>query len=167
MAQEVPSFSMQVKAGVQLPRLYGADKDSITNYGTSGWIAGLSALSPLGKSIALKHEAFLAIQKSESRLDLFPVSITYRKYNLEVFAGPYMGILFRSDNYGNGSMDKGYATKNDLGFTIGGGYTFLKRFSAEVRYVHGFAPLVENAGTKDPLKAYRRYAAFTLGYTLF
>ncbi|MBC9915064.1 outer membrane beta-barrel protein [Chitinophaga varians] len=167
MAQELPSFSLQVKAGMQLPRIYGADKDSIAGYGKAGWMAGLSALSPLGKWVALKHDAFLVVQKNESRLDLFPVSIAYRKYNLEVFGGPYMGILLRSDNYGNGSMDKGYATKNDWGFTIGAGYTFRKRLSAEVRYVQGFAPLVENAGTKDPLKAHRRYVAFTLGYTLF
>ncbi|NLR66875.1 PorT family protein [Chitinophaga varians] len=166
-AQELPAFSLQVKAGVQLPRVYGAAKDSVAGYAASGWLAGLSALSPIGKSVALKHDVFLAMQKNESRLDLFPVSIAYRKYNLEVFAGPYMGILLRSDNYGNGTMDKGYATKNDIGFTIGAGYTFRKRFSAEFRYVQGFAPLGENAGTKDQLKAHRRYVAFTLGYKLF
>lgn len=166
-AQEVPGFSLQVKAGVQLPRIYGAAKDSVSDYAKSGWMAGLSALSPLGKSIALKHDAFLAVQKNESRLDLFPVSFAYRKYNLEVFGGPYMGILLRAGNYGDGSVQNGYATKNDMGFTIGAGYTFRKKLSVEVRYVQGFAPLSEDAGTKAQLKAHRQCVLFTLGYVLF
>lgn len=166
-AQELPGFSLQVKAGWQRPRIYGAQKDSVSDYAKTGWVAGLSALSPIGKSFVLKHDAWLAVQKGEARLDLFPVSAAYRKYNVEIFAGPYMGILLRADNYGNGSMENGYATKNDLGYTIGAGYTFRKRVSAEIRYVQGWAPLVENAGTKAQLAAHRQYLSFTLGYVLF
>ncbi|MBC9934106.1 outer membrane beta-barrel protein [Chitinophaga qingshengii] len=166
-AQESLGFSLQVKAGWQRPRIYGAEKDSMSGYAKTGWILGLSALSPIGKSLVLKHDAWLAMQKGETRLDLFPVSAAYRKYDMEIFAGPYMGILLRADNYGNGSMENGYATKNDLGYTIGAGYTFRKRLNAEIRYVQGWSPLAENAGTKAQLKAYRQYLSFTLGYVLF
>lgn len=158
---------MQVKAGLQLPRLYGAESGRIADMARAGWVAGLEALSPLGPSFALKHEALIASQKKESRLDVFPVSVTYRKYGLGVFAGPYMGILLRSGNYGDGTMQSGYASKNDLGLTIGAGYTFCKRIAVEVRYVRGFVPPEENAGAKEQLKAYRQYVSFTLGYVLF
>lgn len=158
---------MQVKAGVLLPRLYGAESERITDVPGAGWVAGVGALSPLGKSVALKHEVLLAVLKNESRLDLFPVSVAYRKYGLEVFGGPYMGILLRSGNYGDGTAQRSYAAKNDIGITIGAGYTFKRRINAEVRYVRGWVPLEENAGVKEQLKAYRQYVSFTLGYVLF
>ncbi|SJZ74797.1 Outer membrane protein beta-barrel domain-containing protein [Chitinophaga eiseniae] len=166
-AQALPGFSMQVKAGVQLPRVYGAESDRVTDLAKTGWVAGVGALSPLGKAVALKHEAFIAVQQNESRLDLFPVSVAYRKYGLEVFGGPYMGILLRSGNYGDGTAQRSYAAKNDIGVTIGAGYTFKRRINAEVRYVRGWVPLEENAGVKDQLKVYRQYVSFTLGYVLF
>ncbi|WP_147243517.1 PorT family protein [Chitinophaga flava] len=166
-AQDISSFSLQVKAGIQLPGVYGREKDSVSMTNKTGLVAGLSAVSPISRHFVLKHDIWAAINKDQSRLDVFPISAAFRMANAELFAGPYAGMLLRADNYGNGSMQSGYATKNDIGFTIGAGYTFRKKISIDVRYVRGMITLIEDPGNKEQLKAYRQYVAVTLGYVLF
>ncbi|HVI45622.1 MAG TPA: outer membrane beta-barrel protein [Chitinophaga sp.] len=163
MAQE-RTFTFGVRAGVQLPQLNGRDKDSVGFSNNVGFIAGMTAVSPVSTHFSLKHDVWLAVNKNQASVEIFPVSPAFYYKGLELFAGPYASLLLHGNNYGAANEQNAYAAKNDLGITIGAGYTFGKRMNVEARYVRGFIPVVEDAGKQQQWKAFRQYLGITVGY---
>lgn len=161
------SFSLQVRAGIQLPQVYGRDKDSLSYSHHTGLVAGLSGRSGISRSFALTHDVWAAIQQDQTSIELFPLSATWQFHQAALFAGPYASVLLRARNYGDGRQQSGYAAKNNMGFTVGGSYTLLKKINIEARYVRGLMPLAEDAGTAEQWRVYRGYWAVTLGYLFF
>ncbi len=196
------------KAGICNPQLYGSDVNNLSNAGNSigqkGFYGGINVNSRIGTYFWLKHEVFYAIKNitlkindnvnpayqsafNRQMIDLFPISVTFHFKGVQLFAGPYMGILLTAtkerkdstgnmitDNiFGNPNQNSNYAQKVDYGFVIGMEYELKFGLNIGARYVQGFSSVFENANSfqsninssSGNENIYNRYIAFTIGYS--
>lgn len=112
-------------------------------------------------------------------IDLFPASPSFYYKGLQVYAGPYVGILLnasiqRKDAngnlytdksfYGNGETQSNYSQKIDAGFVAGLNYELPNGINIGGKFIRGFIPLIENANTKQQWKIYNESFFVTVGY---
>lgn len=196
-----------LKVGIISPSLYGADVDSISNGGSAtsrmGITAGIIINSRLTKYFWLKHEIMYSgrtmnVQLKDSihpsynstyarqYIDIFPVSPSFHYKGLQVYAGPYLGLLLqasidRKDAKGNLATDHsiyGYGMqmgkqhqKFDAGLVAGIEYEFPFGLNIGAKYVKGFIPVIDYANgytNNDPhtvMHVYNSYMSVTLGYS--
>lgn len=190
-----------ISGGANRSSLNGRDIDSLSNGGSpkslNGAVLGITLDNKMSKYFGLKHELFYnqrftAIQLNDSingvfksklkrqYIELFPLSPTFYYKRLQLYAGPYIGILLnaslqRKDAQGNLYTDKSfygtgealskYSQKMDAGFVTGLNYGFSNGFNLGARYLRGFVPLIENANTKQQWKIYNESFFVTIGYT--
>jgi hypothetical protein len=193
--------SLGIKVGYNKPQLRGSDVNSEFPSPTSSWtpnfLIGLSANSRTSKYFWLKHDVFYAqrymtLQESGNGvtysskfkrhyIDIYPISPTFQYKGLQIFAGPYLGILmnasiqrknsggqlYDSSFYGNGTQNSNYAQKFDYGYTAGIEYEFPFGVNIGFRYTRGFVPLIEKAVLPPvPQKSiYNNFTTFTIGYS--
>jgi len=190
-----------ISAGINRSSLNGSDIDSLSTGGSSkslnGTLIGITVDNKIAKHFGLKHELFysqrfMILQLNDNingnfssklkrqYIELFPVSPAFYYKGIQVYAGPYVGILInasmqRKDANGNLYTDKSfygigeapsrYSQKMDAGFVTGINYEFSNGFNLGARYIRGFVPLIENANTKPQWKIYNESFFVTIGYT--
>ena len=195
------------KVGILSSSLRGVDADTITNGANEsmkwGITVGVVVNSRLKKHFWLKHEVAYTIRNMNVTLldvtnssystsytrhyfDIFPVSPTFHFKGLQLYTGPYLGLLSqawveRKDAQGNlfkdysvfGS-DKQFSKQHqkfDLGIVAGIEYEFSFGLNIGARYIMGFVPVIEyaNANTfNDPnvrVSAYNNSFNLTMGYS--
>src|SRR6185437_7652115 len=180
-AQSIGSAVMGIKVGFTSSSLYGSKvHDSLSTGGNasskSGFNLGISVNSMPGKYFWLKHDVFLVKKgatltlldnknspyKSNLNtlyLDFYPCSPTFQYKGLQLFSGPYVGMLLNasmqhkdangnlykdSKIYGSPTTFKDYTQKIDMGFVAGIEYEFNCGFNLSIRYVQGLVPIIEN-----------------------
>ena len=201
--------TLAIKLGLLSPSLRGSDIDLISNGGPAtsrrGITIGLLTNSRLGRYFWLKHEVMYSVLPMNIHLkdsinpvystnyvrhyiDIFPVSPTLHFKGLQVYAGPYMGVLSqawidRKDASGNFYKDSsifGKANqlheqhqKFDFGFCIGIEYELPFGLNLGAKYTKGFVPVVEYSNSLfygsalTRISIYNSYVALTIGYSFF
>jgi len=190
-----------ISGGINKSFLNGSDIDSLSTGGSAksstGAVIGITVDNKISKHFGLKHELFygqklMTLQLNDSinegfksklkrqYIELFPASPTYYYKGIQLYAGPYIGILLnasiqRKDTngnlytdrsfYGTGQAPSKYSQKMDAGFVTGLNYEFPKGFNLGVRYIRGFVSLIENANTKPQWEIYNESFFVTIGYT--
>lgn len=199
-AQET-GLTFGISAGINGSSLNGQNVDSLSTGGApkslTGQTIGITLDNKISKYFGLKHEVFysrklMSLQLNDTingdykskfkrqYIELFPVSPAFYYKGIQLFAGPYIGILLnaslqRKDAdgnlytdtslYGNGTTPSKYSQKMDAGFTAGLNYEFSNGIRLGGRYIKGFVPLIENANTKPQWKIYNESFFVTIGYT--
>lgn len=194
-------FTFGISGGINSAALKGRDIDSLSTGGATkglnGPTIGITLNNKMSTYFGLKHEVFYSSQSIKIKIndgvnpifeskfkhqyiDLFPVSPTFYYRGLQIYAGPYIGILLnasvqRKDAdgnlytdksiYGTGQLSSKYSQKMDAGFTSGINYEFSNGINLGARYIRGFVPIIENANTKEQWKIYNENLFFTIGYT--
>ncbi|WP_343617137.1 outer membrane beta-barrel protein [Flavobacterium sp.] len=190
-----------ISGGINWSLLNGQNVDSLSTGGVlkslTGQTIGLTLDNKLSKCFGLKHEVFysrklMSLQLNDTLngnykskfkrryIELFPVSPVFYYKGIQLFAGPYIGILLNASLqrknadgnlytdkslYGNGTTPSKYSQKMDAGFTTGLNYEFSNGIRLGGRYIQGFVPLIENANTKPQWKIYNKSFFVTIGYT--
>lgn len=190
-----------ISGGINRTSLTGAAIDSLSAKGfqksATGQIIGITLDNKISKHFGLKHELFYTRQlitikiddeinpefKSKFKrqyLDIFPVSPGFYYRGLQVYAGPYLGLLLNASVqhkdadgniytdtsvYGNGAASENYSQKMDAGFVAGINYELPNGITIGGRFIRGFVPIIENANTKQQWKIYNESFFVTLGYT--
>jgi hypothetical protein len=192
--------SLGIKVGLNRPQLSGSDVNTSFNSPQSdfnNFMVGLSANSKTGKYFWLKHDIlyskrFITVQMSDVAngnysskfkrhyIDIYPVSPTFQYKGLQLFAGPYLGILLNasiqrknaagqlyedSSIYGTPTQNSGYAQKFDYGFVAGVEYEFDFGINVGIRYTKGFVPIIENTTQQTQLNVFNNFTSLTLGYS--
>jgi hypothetical protein len=189
-----------VLAGYNYSWLTGKDLSTLSNGGNakggSGFQVGATVHSQWGKYWGLQHEVLLVQQTATLKvagsqppvfnsrfrswyIDLYPVSATFYAGGLQLFVGPYVGVLIdasmqQMDSLGNiytnrkifGTADQlgNYRQKMDAGVVGGIGYTFKGGWSINARYVRGFVPVLEDSGELIQQKIFNEKALLSIGY---
>jgi hypothetical protein len=192
-----------IKGGITSSGLWGPDAtDSLSNAGSPlnklGFNIGIAVNSMVGKYIWLKHDLFLtqkgALLKIQDKynapydsklnllyLDAFPCSPTFHFKGLQLFVGPYFGMLLsasmqhkdssgvsHTENqiFGSATSFKNYTQKIDAGFIVGIEYEFNFGLNVGIRYVRGFVPLIENPLIQSgQSQIFNQNINLTIGYT--
>lgn len=190
-----------ISGGINRTSLTGATIDSLSANGfqknATGQIIGITLDNKISKHFGLKHELFYTRQlitikiddeinpefKSKFKrqyVDIFPVSPGFYYRGLQVYAGPYLGLLLNASVqhkdadgniytdtsvYGNGAASENYSQKMDAGFVAGLNYELPNGLTIGGRFIRGFVPIIENANTKQQWKIYNESFFVTLGYT--
>lgn len=199
-AQET-GLTFGISAGINESSLNGQNVDSLSTGGApkslTGQTIGITLDNKISIYFGLKHEVFYSLKLMSLQLndtingdykskfkrhyvELFPISPAFYYKGIQLFAGPYIGILLnaslqRKDAdgnlytdtslYGNGTTPSKYSQKMDAGFTAGLNYEFSNGIHLGGRYIKGFVPLIENANTKSQWKIYNESFFLTIGYT--
>lgn len=194
-------ISLILKAGYTNSTIKGADIGQLSPGGKpgnlGGYYAGLEVNSRLSLHFGLKHEisvfqmgALLKMEDDQGRgfdskfktmyLDVSPLSLTFQIKGLQLFAGPYAGILMKAgiqrkneegmlytdkSIFGDAAQEGDYLQKLDTGILGGMAYEFSNGLSLSARYAHGFAAVVEHTDRNEgQWKIFNRSFSFTLGY---
>ncbi len=203
MCAQHEGIAFGISGGLNWSSLCGRDLDNLSNEGGSRALTGLTIGIILNNKMAmhfgLKHELFYSkrftsVQMADNinpvfssklkrqYIDIFPASPTFYYKGIQLYAGPYVGILWdasiqRKDENGNLYTDKSffgnsenpsnYSQKMDAGIVTGINYELPNGLNLGARFIRGFVPLIENANTQEPqLKIYNRSFFVTIGYTL-
>lgn len=189
-----------IRGGLNGSLLNGQNIDSLSTGGApkslTGQTIGITLDNKISKYFGLKHEVFysrklMSLQLNDTLngdyksklkrqyIELFPVSPAFYYKGIQLFAGPYIGILLNASIqhkdadgklytdrsfYGNGTAPSQYSQKMDAGFVTGINYEFSNGFNLGGRYIRGFVPLIENANTKEQWKIYNDSFFITIGY---
>lgn len=189
-----------ISGGINWTSLTGRDIDSLSNDGSQksliGQSIGITLDNKTSKYFGLKHELFycqrimsikiddginpeFSSKFKRQYIDIFPVSPTLYYKGLQVYAGPYLGVLLnasiqRKDAdgnlytdksiYGSGEASSNYSQKMDAGFVAGLNYEFKNGINLGGRFIRGFVPIIENANTKQQWKIYNESFFITIGY---
>ncbi len=195
------------KVGALSPALRGGDVNMISNAGPAkgkqGITFGVFANSRLGKYFWLKHEVMYSVRSMNILLkdsinpvyqtnyvrhtiDIFPMSPSFHFKGLQVFAGPYLGVLSQAwidrkdpsgnlykDNsiFGNASQYKKQHQKFDFGFCVGVEYELPFGLNIGAKYVKGFVPVIEYSNSifygasGSVINIYNSYVVATIGYS--
>nr|WP_314498535.1 outer membrane beta-barrel protein [uncultured Chryseobacterium sp.] len=187
--------------GINRSSLIGSDVDSLSNGGSpknsNGTVFGMTIDNKMSKYFGLKHELFysrknVTLQLSDTGngafsskfkrqyIELFPASATLYYKGIQLYAGPYIGILLnasiqRKDDEGILYTDKSiygsaralgkYSQKMDFGFVAGINYQLANGFNIGARYIQGFVPVIENTSIAQQWKIYNKNYFVTVGYT--
>lgn len=191
-----------LKAGYAVFTLRGAGLSAISPAGKprqlSGYHFGAEVNTGFSSHFSLKHEiavvqegAFVKMQDNEEKafdskfrsvyLNIAPLSPTFKWGGLQVFGGPYLGLLLqasiqRKDELGKLYTDKrifgdpnqegGYAQKMDAGLFGGLGYEFKNGLTISGRYLHGMTAVLEHTeNTGGQEKIFNRGFSVSLGYS--
>jgi len=127
------------------------------------------------------HPAFDSKYKN-AYLDIAPFSLTFQLEGLQLFFGPYAGVLLSSSIqrknesgeiftdksiFGDAKQTGNYTQKLDAGWLTGLGYRFKNGFNIQTKYAHGLAPLIEHTERNEgQWKIYNRGFSIAIGYTL-
>ena len=143
-------------------------------------------LSILQKGVVLKmeddgHPAFDSKYKNVY-LDIAPFSLTFQLKGLQLFFGPYAGVLLSSSIqrknesgeiftdksiFGDAKQTGNYTQKLDAGWLTGLGYGFKNGFNIQAKYAHSLAPLIEHTERNEgQWRIYNRGFSVAIGYTL-
>jgi hypothetical protein len=201
---EAGKLSFGLKAGYSRSTIAGAGLGEFSTGGKplylGGYYFGIELNTKLNQYLSIKHElsilqkgATLKMAENSTSsafdskyknvyLDLAPFSLTFQLEGLQVFAGPYAGVLLSSSIqrknetgalytdksiFGDAKQTGNYTQKLDAGLLAGLGYEFKNGLNIQARYAHGLAPLIEHTERNDSQwKIYNRGFSFTLGYTL-
>jgi hypothetical protein len=205
MAQTIEpgKLSFGLKAGYSRFTIAGAGLSQLSTGGKplslGGYYLGLELNTKLNQYWGFKHELYilqkgvaLKIKEEDQAafdskyknvyLDLAPFSLTFQLEGLQLFAGPYTGILLSSSIqrknesgmlyadksiFGDAKQGGNYTQKLDAGLLAGLSYEFKNGLSLQAKYAHGLAPLIEHTERNDgQWKIYNRGFLVTLGYTL-
>ena len=205
MAQTIApgKLSFGLKAGYSRFTIAGADLSQLSTGGKplslGGYYLGLELNTKLNQYWGFKHELSIlqkgAVLKTKEEdqaafdskyknvyLDLAPFSLTFQLEGLQLFAGPYAGILLSSSIqrknesgmlytdksiFGDAKQGGNYTQKLDAGLLAGLSYEFKNGLNLQAKYAHGLAPLIEHTERNDgQWKIYNRGFLVTLGYTL-
>ncbi|OUL61086.1 outer membrane beta-barrel protein [Flavobacterium sp. AJR] len=192
-----------ISGGINWTSLTGRDIDSLSNDGSQksliGQSIGITLDNKTSKYFGLKHELFysqrimsikiddginpeFSSKFKRQYIDILPVSPTLYYKGLQVYAGPYLGVLLnasiqRKDAdgnlytdksiYGSGEASSNYSQKMDAGFVAGLNYEFSNGINLGGRFIRGFVPIIENANTKQQLKIYNESFFVTIGYSFY
>ncbi|WP_082001822.1 outer membrane beta-barrel protein [Flavobacterium sp. KMS] len=192
-----------ISGGINWTSLTGRDVDSLSNDGSQksliGQSIGITLDNKTSKYFGLKHELFysqrimsikiddginpeFSSKFKRQYIDIFPVSPTLYYKGLQVYAGPYLGVLLnasiqRKDAdgnlytdksiYGSGEASSNYSQKMDAGFVAGLNYEFKNGINIGGRFIRGFVPIIENANTKQQLKIYNESFFVMIGYSFY
>ena len=190
-----------ISGGINWTSLMGKNIDSLSNDGSQksfiGQSIGITLDNKTSKYFGLKHELFysqrvLSIKIDDGinpefsskfkrqYIDIFPVSPSFYYKGIQVYAGPYLGVLLnasiqRKDAdgnlytdksiYGSGEALSNYSQKMDAGFVAGLNYELSNGITIGGRFIRGFVPIIENANTKQQWKIYNESFFVTVGYT--
>lgn len=201
MSAQQEGLTFGISGGINQSTLTGKNIDNFSTGGTpKSSIAetiGITLDNKTSSYFGLKHEIFYSrrvmnIQINDGThpvftskfkrqyIDLFPASATFYYKGIQVYAGPYVGLLLNASIqlkdangniytnksfYGTGTASENYSQKFDAGFVSGLQYEFPNGINLGARFVRGFVPLIENAGTKQQWKIYNQSFFLTLGYT--
>nr|WP_199002025.1 outer membrane beta-barrel protein [Flavobacterium sp. ASV13] len=190
-----------ISGGINKSYLNGNDTDRFSTGGSSkslnGAAIGITLDNRISKYFGLRHELyysqrFISVQLNDSingvfkskfkrqYIELYPASPTFYYKGIQLYAGPYIGILLnasiqRKDAdgnlytdksfYGTGQAPSQYSQKMDAGFVTGINYEFSNGFNLGAKYIRGFIPLIENANTQQQWKIYNESFFVTIGYS--
>ncbi|MCC9074489.1 PorT family protein [Flavobacterium sp. F-65] len=194
------SFTFGISAGTNWSSLTGKDIESLSSDGAAksaiGQTIGITLDNKTATYFGFKHELFYSRRSTtitiddgvnpefdswfkRQYIDLFPVSPTLYYKGIEVYAGPYLGLLMnasvqRKDENGNTYTDKtiygtaeatgNYSQKMDAGFVAGLNYGLPNGINIGARYSRGFVPILEDSESKHQLKIYNESFFVTIGY---
>ncbi|MEA9414839.1 outer membrane beta-barrel protein [Flavobacterium sp. PL02] len=192
-----------ISGSINWTSLTGRDIDSLSNDGSQksliGQSIGITLDNKTSKYFGLKHELFysqrimsikiddginpeFSSKFKRQYIDIFPVSPTLYYKGLQVYAGPYLGILLNASiqrkgadgnlytdksMYGSGEASSNYSQKMDAGFVAGLNYEFKNGINLGGRFIRGFVPIIENANTKQQWKIYNESFFVTIGYSFY
>lgn len=190
-----------ISTGINRSSLNGRDLDSLSAggsaEGSNGAVIGITLDHKISKHFGLKHELFysqsiMTLQLNDSihadyksklkrhYVELFPLSPVFYYKGIQLYAGPYIGILLNASIerknadgnlypdrsfYGTAQAPSQYSQKLDAGFATGLNYEFSNGLNLGARYIRGFVPLIENANTQQQWKIYNESFFVTIGYT--
>lgn len=190
-----------ISGGINRTSLTGATIDSLSANGFQksaiGQTIGITLDNKTSKYFGLKHELFYSRQVMTIKIDdgihpkftskfkrqyvaIFPVSPGFYYKGLQVYAGPYLGLLLNASVqhkdadgnsytdtsiYGNGRASEKYSQKMDAGFVAGLNYELPGGITIGARFIRGFVPVIENANTKQQWKIYNENFFVTIGYS--
>ena len=201
---EPGKLSFGLKAGYSSFTIAGAGVKEFSAGGKSaslaGYYLGLELSTKLSQHWGFKHELSLlqkgAVLKMEEEgdpafdskyknvyLEIAPFSLTFQLEGLQLFFGPYAGVLLSSSIqrknesgevytdrsiFGDAKQTGNYTQKLDAGLLTGLGYGFKNGINIQAKYTQGLAPLIEHTERNEgQWKIYNRGFSVTLGYTLF
>lgn len=189
-----------ISGGINRTSLTGRNIDSLSNNGSqksiTGQTIGITLDNKTSKYFSLKHELFYSRQLMTIKIDdginpefsskfkrqyidIFPVSPTFYYIGLQIYAGPYLGLLLNASVqhkdadgntytdksiYGNGTASENYNQKMDAGFVTGINYELSNGITIGGRFIRGFVPILENANTQQQWKIYNESFSVTIGY---
>lgn len=166
----------------------------------TGYYLGLELSTKLSQHWGFKHELSVlqkgAVLKMEGEgypafdskyknvyLDIAPFSLIFQMEGLQLFLGPYAGVLLSSSIqrknesgkvytdksiFGDAKQTGNYTQKLDAGLLTGLGYEFKNGINIQAKYTQGLAPLIEHTERNDgQWKIYNQGFSVSLGYTLF
>lgn len=201
---EAGKLSYGLKAGYSRFTIAGAGLSEFSTGGKplylGGYYFGIELNTKLNKFLSIKHElsilqkgAILKMAEDSTSsafdskyknvyLDLAPFSLSFQLERLQIFAGPYAGVLLSSSIqrknesgalytdksiFGDAKQTGNYTQKLDVGLLVGLGYALKNGLNIQARYAHGLTPLIEHTERNDSQwKIYNRGFSFTFGYTL-
>lgn len=201
MSAQQEGLTFGISGGINRTSLTGKNTDNFSNNGAQksaiGQTIGITLDNKTSEYFGLKHELFysrqlitikiddeinpeFSSQFKRQYIDLFPVSPSFYCKGIQLYAGPYLGLLLnaslqRKDAdgntftdkliYGNGQSSENYSQKMDAGFVAGINYEFPNGIHIGTRFIRGFVPIFENANTQQQWKIYNESFFVTLGYT--
>lgn len=197
-------ISFGVKAGYASFTLAGAGVTELSRGGKpvalGGYTAGVEVVTKLNTHFWLKHGASIvqkgaglmladegqAAFRSKYRntyLEIMPLTPAFQWKGLQLFAGPYAGMLINSSIerkngesklyldrsiYGDGTQEGNYTQKFDAGIVAGAEYGLNSGWNLGFKYAYGVTPLIEDTEkTAGQWKLFNRGFSITLGYTIF
>lgn len=202
-SMEPGKLSFGLKAGYSRFTIAGAGVKEFSTGGRpvslGGFYIGLELHTKISQHWGFKHELSIlqkgAVLKMEEEadpafdskyrnayLDIAPFSLIFQMEGLQLFFGPYAGVLLSSSIqrknesgevftdksiFGDGKQTGNYTQKLDAGWLTGLGYGFKNGVNIQAKYAHGLAPLIEHTDRNEgQWKVYNRGFSVTLGYTL-
>ncbi|RQO69885.1 hypothetical protein DBR43_17690 [Pedobacter sp. KBW06] len=189
-------YSRFTIAGAGVKEFSGGEQPS----SLAGYYLGLELCTKLSRHWGFKHELSIlqkgAVLKREEEgypafdskyknayLDIAPFSLTFQLEGLQLFLGPYAGVLLSSSIqrknesgeiytdksiFGDAKQTGNYTQKLDAGLLAGLGYEFKNGINIQAKYTQGLAPLIEHTERNEgQWKIYNRGFSVSLGYTLF
>lgn len=153
-----------VKLGLNMASVTGADAEpaGVTNSSRTGFSIGGFGTWGLNDKLSIQSEALytqkgvvMSAAGTETPLSLsyleVPISMQYSMpvsgLNINLFAGPYMGMLLSADSDGTDVKDNTKAF--DYGFQLGAGTIINKKYSLDARYSMGLASIDDSGAEAD------------------
>jgi len=202
-SMEPGKLSFGLKAGYSHFTISGTGVKEFSTGGRpaslGGFYLGLELNTKISQHWGFKHELSIlqkgAVLKMEEEgypafdskyknayLDIAPFSLTFQLEGMQLFFGPYAGVLLSSSIqrknesgeiftdksiFGDAKQTGNYTQKLDAGWLTGLGYGFKNGFNIQAKYAHGLAPLIEHTERNEgQWRIYNRGFSVSLGYTL-
>lgn len=187
-AQQTASVKVNITGSINWSGIAGRDTDSLSTSGKPsmkpGFSVGLMLNNQMSKQFSLRHELQYTFHTTQLKMEegfnsrfmaqyieLFPVTPAWSIGQLQLYAGPYMGLLLaasiqqKDENgkiytnhqfFGGQNSEGRTMQKWEAGCTAGVEYTFTEGVALGIRYAKSLTPMMENAAHKDQWKIGRQ-----------